>query len=99
VDHKSNLADREHMTLVNRFPASVQLHVEPWGEQVLLPPDQPYEVIATGPAPSCLRVELEPTRVVVSGWPGSTLTVVKDGQAIIECSIPVPAIPKGVRYV
>lgn len=99
MDHESILAEREHVTLINRFPASVQLDVEPWGEQIQLPTDQPYEVVATGPAPSCLRVEFEPTRFVVYGWPGSTLIVLKDGQTVVECSIPVPAIPKGIRYV
>ena len=97
MDHKSELAERERITLINRLSAPVQLDIEPWGEQILLPADQSYEVIAIGPAPSCLRVEFQTTRVVVYGWPGSTLTILKDGQTIIECSIPVPAIPYGVR--
>jgi hypothetical protein len=99
MDDKPSVPEREQITLINRFPASVQLDVEPWGEQIQLPTDEPYEVIASGPAPTCLRVEFEPTRFVVYGWPGSTLVVLKEGQTIVECSVPVPAIPKGIRYV
>jgi hypothetical protein len=99
MDDKSNMVARESLTLVNRFPTPVQLHIEPWGVQILLPSNQPYQVVATGPAPTCLRVEFQSTRFVVYGWPGSTLTVARDGQTIVECSVSVPPIPKGMHYV
>jgi len=88
---------REALTLEHRFSTPVALVIEPWASQVMLAPNQMYEIVAKAPAVGSLHVDFGAAQITIYAWPGSTLRVLKDGEPIVECSIPVPSIPPGTR--
>ena len=87
------VSETAYVRLRNRQPHSITLHIEPWGEQLMMAPDVIYVVAMNGPAGDCMEVSLEEKNLVVYGWAGSIFYVHQDGMVLCECSIPAPATP------
>ena len=88
----------EHRVQVtNPHEKKVLFTLEPWGEVCQMEPGEPLEVVGKGPAEGSLYIEFLESGITVYGWPGSTVSVLRKGQPIPECSggIPVPPAPSG----
>lgn len=84
---------------VIRNSASEPLGVwlEPWVEEVLIPPDSEFRFVGVGEQPGELQVEELKDRRIVYSWPTSRLTIYH-GEEIVWKGFgsPVPPIPDGM---
>jgi hypothetical protein len=88
---------REVVSLEHHFSAPIALIIEPWADQVILVPNRVYTIVAKASTVGSLHVEFRANQITVYGWPGSTLSVLMDGESIVQCSIPAPSIPAATR--
>ncbi len=58
-----------------------------------MPANGIFEILAKGPDGGYLEVALSDHRITVYGWSGSVASVSNGGQVVLDCQIPVPAIP------
>ena len=63
----------------------MKLYLEPWGDELEIPSDATFEIVARGPQNDCLAVAFENTAISVYGWSGSTLSVSHKGKLLREC--------------
>ncbi len=81
----------------NPHPYPLILHIEPWGEELVMPAGRTYEVVAEGPHDGCLEVSSQQDHFFVFGWSGSVVSVFQGQDLLYECRIPVPPTPPGCR--
>ena len=84
--------------LHNAKAVALTVHVEPWGEQYVMPPGTTYEVIARGPAGDTLEIALEDESITLWGWAGSVVTLLFHGVELGPSRPPqsaAPAVPIG----
>src|SRR5262249_28612069 len=82
--------------LVNAHDVPIKLYLEPWGEEYEMPPAAVFEVVARGPAGDSLEVTVAHQQITVWGWPGSVVTLSREGAELGAGSgprSPVPAMP------
>ena len=84
----------ERLGIESAHAREIELHLEPWGEQLSISRNVRYEIVATGPDGDCLEVEFEEKRITILGWSGSILSVFQEGDLLCQCNIPVPATPQ-----
>jgi hypothetical protein len=84
----------ERLRIQNAHAHEIELHLEPWGEQLSISRNMRYEIVATGPDGDCLEVQFEEKRITIWGWSGSILSVFHEGDLLSQCNIPVPATPQ-----
>jgi hypothetical protein len=83
----------QHLRVSNYDAEPITLCLEPWADEIPIPSKVGFEIVAEGPEGNCLEVTYEERRISVYGWSGSVLSVFKDGDRLVECSIPVPPTP------
>jgi hypothetical protein len=84
---------RAALTVRNNHPYAVQFSLEPWADEVSMPPNGIFEIIATGPQGDCLEVMLGNDRITVYGWSGSVASVFNGREKVFDCQIPAPRLP------
>jgi hypothetical protein len=89
----TDLPSVQHLRVRNDHPFAVQFTLEPWAEEVTMPPNKVFEVIATGPEGDFLEVMLSDLRITVYGWSGSVASVFDGREKVIDCQIPAPRLP------
>ena len=86
-------------TEVIRNSASEPLRVwlEPWVEEILIPPGSEFRFVGVGEQPGQLLVEELDDRRIVYSWPTSRLTIYH-GEEIVwrDFGTPVPLVPDGM---
>ena len=87
----------EHkIEIVNDADAALPVWIEPWAEEVQVPPHETFTFVAVGSQPGELKVEQSDSRAVVYGWPSSTLSVFHENQLVWQVDLAVPDIPEGM---
>jgi hypothetical protein len=92
-NNPTNLTTVQRLRIHNAQPSSVTFCLEPWADEVVMPPDGIYEILAKGPDGDYLEVLLSDHRITVYGWSGSVASVFNGGQVVLDCQIPVPPVP------
>jgi hypothetical protein len=93
MDGSSTERQTQHLWLRNDHTSAIILCVEPWANELLIPPGRYYVVVAEGPMGWTLGVSSSDGRITVFGWPGSVLSVFAGRTEILSCSQPMPDIP------
>jgi hypothetical protein len=83
----------QRLGIRNLFAEPVTLCLEPWGDELSVPPKASYVIVAEGPGGAHLQVEYGEGRISVYGWSGSTLSVFENDKLLRELKIPVPRTP------
>jgi hypothetical protein len=83
----------QRLRIRNDHPYAVQFSLEPWAEEVTMPPNGIFEIIAKGPQGDFLDVMLGSHRITVYGWSGSVASVFNGAEQLFDCQIPVPELP------
>lgn len=65
------------LRLTNTQKSSVTVHLEPWGEQHVMPCGATFDLIANSTEDGTLEIELSETDVTIYGWSGSIVSVAK----------------------
>ena len=79
------------LRLTNSHPDTIRFSLEPWGEEVPMPPGATFEVMARGPEGGALEVDVSGGYMAVWGWAGSVLALSHDGATLGgEVRTPVP---------
>jgi hypothetical protein len=84
----------QRLRVRNDHPYAVQFSLEPWADEVSMPPNGIFEIIATGPQGDCLEVMLGSDRIAVYGWSGSVASVFNGREKVFDCQIPAPRLPQ-----
>ena len=90
------MVDQNHtqrLRVSNIYSEPITLCLEPWGDEISIPSNVSFEIVAEGPKGDHLEVTYEERRVSVYGWSGSILSVFHDGERLVECAIPAPRTP------
>ena len=94
IVNRANGTDRtERLSLRNSHRGILRLFVEPWGEELLMPPNVTYQIVAEGPQGDSLELDIGERSVTVYGWPGAIASVFDGGKLLCECSVPAPLTP------
>jgi hypothetical protein len=91
--HPTDLPSVQHLRVRNDHPFAVQFSLEPWAEEVTMPPNGIFEIIAKGPHGDFLEVMLGDHRITVYGWSGSVASVFNGREMVLDCQIPAPRTP------
>ena len=91
--HLTDLPSVQFLRVRNAHPFAVQFSLEPWAEEITMPPKGILEVVAKGPQGDFLEVMLSDHRIAVYGWSGSIASVFDGREKVINCQIPVPKTP------
>jgi len=83
----------QRLRISNSYSKHVSLCLEPWADELSMPPNVSFEIVAEGPEGDYLQVVHEESRTTVHGWSGSVLSVFHDGHLLLECNIPAPRTP------
>ena len=83
----------QHLRVRNNHSFAVQFSLEPWAEEVAMPANGIFEIIAKGPHGDFLEVMLGDHRITVYGWSGSIASVFNGREKVIDCQIPAPRTP------
>lgn len=77
-----------------KAPKNAALYVwfEPWAEGLGFPRDTDIELHAESPKEGRLEIDATEERMVVYGWPGSTLKVVVKNETVAEFDLAVPDV-------
>src|SRR5215471_15155543 len=87
----------DQLRIKNSHVQPLRLHIEPWAEEVLILPNVLYQIVAEGPRGDHLELEFAEGKITIYGWPGSVLSVFQGQQAICQCLIPAPPLPRSNR--
>jgi hypothetical protein len=79
--------------ITNGRETARMLRMEPWGEEVMIPPGATAKLIATGEEPGELHIEDADSLLIIYGWPSSQLTLFCDEEKMWESYPPAPAVP------
>jgi hypothetical protein len=81
----------------NSQARELTFYLEPWGEEYKMPSETTLELMVQGPRGDFLEVEFGDDQVKVYGWPGSTVTLFKQGTELgagLWERTPVPPSPQ-----
>jgi hypothetical protein len=70
------------MRVQNSRAVPVMFHLEPWGEQYVMPSEATFSVVARGPREDTLELEYTDDAIVLYGWSGSTVSLFYKGEEI-----------------
>jgi hypothetical protein len=90
------MVDQNHtqrLRVSNIYSEPITLCLEPWGDEISIPSNVSFEIVAEGPKGDHLEVTYEERRVSVYGWSGLILSVFHNGERLVECAIPAPRTP------
>ena len=91
-------------TLRNRRRQPMKLELQPWDETAVIPPGGSVQIVAKGPAGDTVEIDQRRDVVIVYGWPGSVVSVIRDGVDLPTGRAPrkasrltAPFLPQGIR--
>jgi hypothetical protein len=87
------------LNIQNSQDRALRLYLEPWGEELSIPPTVTYKVEARGPEGDFLQIEVVEGGVAVYGWPGSIVSIFHNEKVVAECGVPVPGTPTRIEVV
>jgi hypothetical protein len=93
VDQIQQSRHIQRLRVSNFYSEPVTLCLEPWADELSIPPKVSFEIVAEGPEGDYLEVAYEELRITAYGWSGSILSVFHDGMLLLECNIPAPRTP------
>src|SRR5260221_8971941 len=82
-----------YLRVQNSSRSSRKLWIEPWGDEISMPPGVTFSIVAKGPVGDCLEVAIGDSELVVYGWPQSTLAIFQAGELVREYQTPAPSTP------
>ena len=82
---------KQQVLLHNRREIMTELWIEPWGDRIIMEPDNSYYVVGVGPSDGSIEIRLADDSFAVYGWSGSRITIF-DGSLnkLWESPVPVP---------
>lgn len=83
-------ASETRLEVSNRHDHPITLTIEPWAEEHVIEPNGVLVVVGIGP-PGQFEVSEHDRDVIVHGWSGSTVSVLRDGVDIAESSKDIPS--------
>lgn len=84
----------QFLRIQNSYSRPVTIHLEPWGEELMISPNATYEFAARGPDRDFLQIDFAPSRITIYGWSGSVISVYYQGKLLRTCEVAVPAVPE-----
>jgi hypothetical protein len=66
------------------FHTPLRVWVEPWGDGVTIEPRDSVEVVISGPEDGSFEVEVCPEAIVVYGWEGSAMCVMRGRPVVLD---------------
>jgi hypothetical protein len=78
----------------NQADSTRKLFVEPWGDELLMPPDAKFEIFATGASWDCFEVSIGMSETVLYGPAQSTIRVTHLGETLLDYTTPTPPTPQ-----
>jgi len=81
--------------LTNASSTDQIVWIEPWCEEIKLPPGKTFEFKGRGIEDGALEIEERDGLVIVYGWPTCFMSVTCDRKTIWEIDLAVPSVPSG----
>jgi len=67
--------------------------IEPWGEEIFLQKGDLLHIVGRGPKEAGLmKLSYQGNKLFLEAWPGSTLSFVLNGEALITASKVIPSL-------
>jgi len=86
------------LAITNSSMTEVTLHLEPWGDQFLIPPGSKLSLTATAERSGSFEIEHLGSEIIIWAWPSASVKVfnagVEVGAGLAERP-PVPDVPEG----
>ena len=82
--------------ITNDNDGPLPIWIEPWAEEVQIPPRETFTFVARGDQPGELEFEETNSGIVLYGWPSSTLSVFHENKLVWQIDLAVPDIPAGM---
>jgi hypothetical protein len=83
-------------TIVNDGARPLRVCIEPWAEELVLPPGHTLRIVGRSEGAGDFEVHRAASRVVVYAWPGSTAIAYDGDRVALTLDILVPAIPSNL---
>jgi hypothetical protein len=93
LDPIQQMQNVQYLRVSNFHSEPVTLCLEPWADEIIIPPKVNYVIKAEGPAGGYLEVAYGASRITVYGWSGSILFVFSNEELLLGCRIPAPLTP------
>ena len=88
---------RHTLWISNAEDFPIVLCIEYWACELLISSGSHYQIVFEGPPGEFPHVEWSKDRITVYGWSGSVAEVLLEGQSVLSCAIPLPAMPRQPR--
>ncbi len=88
---------QQTVRVTNPHRRPIELWVEPWGDLHQIAPGESVDLTFRAAAPGLVEVQAEDDKVIVFGWPGSTVALHKGGELIEDYDNPVPGVPEDMN--
>ena len=83
--------------ILNTEPDPLRVWLEPWVEEVVIPPGVAFRFVGLGEQPGELQIERQDKRLVLCSWASSRLTVYHGNEVVWnDVGMPVPPVPDGM---
>ena len=82
ADTTDVLTWRETLHVSNEDAVPLVLFLEPWAEQFVIPAQSAVEIVAYGPDDGRLVIDKGDNQLVVWGWTGSSVHVLRNGHEL-----------------
>jgi len=87
----------QKITYTNRTQGKLLVIIEPWAEEYWIEPDQPVDIeVRNGSPGGHLEIEQTAQGLIVYGWAGTAVSMVRDGEEVPP-SPQTPPSPQGNR--
>lgn len=84
-------------TISNTGAEPLRVWLEPWAEEVPIPPGETFRFLGVGEQPGELELEQQNQDMILYSWSSSRLTVYRNDEVVWEdFGLPVPAVPEGM---
>lgn len=70
------------INITNGFARELTFHLEPWGEQIPMPPGKTFAVCAEAESEGEFEIEFRENEIFVWAWTTSVAEVYCDGEAV-----------------
>ena len=78
------MGSEQEVTFRLRTTRPIRIYLEPWGNEFDCPADTTLQIVGRGPKGDTLELEVGDDAVTVYGWPGSIVSVLRDGVPLAE---------------
>lgn len=88
----------DRRTITNSAKESLTVWIEPWGQDLQVPPGQNLEVVAQSLSEGRLEIADVDEGIAVYAWPGATIQAFCQGERIYDANttFPAEALPAGM---